>query len=509
MFRRNLCIAIICLLAVLSGVVAYAAEIVENGAKNQSFYMVMEDRNGDPNTSITVTTLDMYYVEDRLAGAAKADCSDLGSENAAHTDGGAYEIGTSGLYRFDFPDEAFDGGIGKRVTLWIDDAITGTRTAFLTVMLSPPMDVNSISRDVTASDNFEDLWDEAGIAANQKEIWVTDHATNYDGTLNVWNVDSEFFDGNDVTVDNVHEFFGKTSSVGAYENFEDFFDNTGLSVATFTTDGMTQANIETYSQTGANAALVAMNLDHLLFLTTGVAADGDLEAFVSSGTVMAHLMGIAADVTEYDATVDSLEALGAHADTIETDTAALAYLVEDTGQTTDQDLEAYVEAGSILAHLMGEAADVTVYKASTDAMSLGAASAASVADAVWDELSTGHVSAGKAGTQLWTDVDAIIIDTAVIGALGAGLTAVPWNSDWDAQVESEVEDAVGSDVTSILTYTGTTIPAILGNETYGLSALESLVDDIGVAGAGLTAIEVEATMPYSMDSQQTIRQKAR
>ena len=39
-------------------------------------------------------------------------------------------------------------------------------------------------------------------------------------------------------------------------------------------------------------------------------------------------------------------------------------------------------------------------------------------------------------------VDAILVDTAVIGALGAGLTAIPWNSTWDAEVQSEVNDAL-------------------------------------------------------------------
>lgn len=38
-----------------------------------------------------------------------------------------------------------------------------------------------------------------------------------------------------------------------------------------------------------------------------------------------------------------------------------------------------------------------------------------------------------------TDIET---DTAVIGALGAGLTAVPWNSAWDAEVQSEVDDAL-------------------------------------------------------------------
>lgn len=40
------------------------------------------------------------------------------------------------------------------------------------------------------------------------------------------------------------------------------------------------------------------------------------------------------------------------------------------------------------------------------------------------------------------DTAATLVDTAVIGAAGAGLTAVPWNSAWDAEVQSEVQDAI-------------------------------------------------------------------
>jgi len=39
-------------------------------------------------------------------------------------------------------------------------------------------------------------------------------------------------------------------------------------------------------------------------------------------------------------------------------------------------------------------------------------------------------------------VDAILIDTAEIGAAGAGLTAIPWNAAWDAEVQSEVTDGL-------------------------------------------------------------------
>ena len=41
-----------------------------------------------------------------------------------------------------------------------------------------------------------------------------------------------------------------------------------------------------------------------------------------------------------------------------------------------------------------------------------------------------------------TVVDSILVDTAVIGAAGAGLSAIPWNASWDAEVQSEVQDAI-------------------------------------------------------------------
>jgi hypothetical protein len=129
-----------------------------------------------------------------------------------------------------------------------------------------------------------------------------------------------------------------------------------------------------------------------------------------------------------------------------------------------------------------EASVDTYWLLSAQAGSSSAPTAAAVADAVWDEAQADHVAAGSFGevateaaailvdtaeigvagagltalaTQASVDtvdgnVDAILVDTAEIGAAGAGLTAVPWNAAWDAEVESEVEDAVGADVTAIL-----------------------------------------------------------
>jgi hypothetical protein len=43
-----------------------------------------------------------------------------------------------------------------------------------------------------------------------------------------------------------------------------------------------------------------------------------------------------------------------------------------------------------------------------------------------------------------TSVAAILVDTAEIGTAGAGLTAVPWNAAWDAEVQSEATDALNA-----------------------------------------------------------------
>jgi len=51
--------------------------------------------------------------------------------------------------------------------------------------------------------------------------------------------------------------------------------------------------------------------------------------------------------------------------------------------------------------------------------------------------------------------DAILLDTVEIGAAGVGLTAVPWNAAWDAEVQSEVDDALGAAISEPAALTAT------------------------------------------------------
>lgn len=76
-------------------------------------------------------------------------------------------------------------------------------------------------------------------------------------------------------------------------------------------------------------------------------------------------------------------------------------------------------------------------------MVAAAPTAAQNADAVWDELQSAHVTAGSFGV-IASEIADILVDTAQIGAAGAGLTAIPWNAAWDAEVQSEVTDALNA-----------------------------------------------------------------
>lgn len=81
------------------------------------------------------------------------------------------------------------------------------------------------------------------------------------------------------------------------------------------------------------------------------------------------------------------------------------------------------------------------------------------------------------GTTLQGELDGIQADTedlqTQIGAAGAGLSAIPWNAAWDAEVESEVDDALGGG-------TGTALSAIPWNASWD-AEVQSEVDDALVA----------------------------
>jgi hypothetical protein len=70
-----------------------------------------------------------------------------------------------------------------------------------------------------------------------------------------------------------------------------------------------------------------------------------------------------------------------------------------------------------------------------------ALAATALTNVTWTDARAGNLDELGAAN-IPADVDAILLDTAEIGAAGVGLTAVPWNAAWDAEVQSEVDDAL-------------------------------------------------------------------
>lgn len=65
-----------------------------------------------------------------------------------------------------------------------------------------------------------------------------------------------------------------------------------------------------------------------------------------------------------------------------------------------------------------------------------------------------------AGASVSADIAAVEAQTDDIGVAGAGLTAIPWNAAWDAEVESECADALVAIDLDHLTNTAVAIPAV-------------------------------------------------
>lgn len=100
-------------------------------------------------------------------------------------------------------------------------------------------------------------------------------------------------------------------------------------------------------------------------------------------------------------------------------------------------------AGVTVLASVGTAATSTAQTGDSYAR-LGAPAGASVsADVAAVKVDTAAILVDT-GTTLQADITAILTDTAEIGAAGAGLTAIPWNAAWDAEVQSECTDALNA-----------------------------------------------------------------
>src|SRR3990170_1527543 len=220
--------------------------------------------------------------------------------------------------------------------------------------------------------------------------------------------------------------------------------NTISSTGTALTAIPWNANWDVEVESEANDALVANNLDHLALTATAAA---DMTTEVADNTVLSRILGNG-DTSTFVPSTDGLHAAGVDLDAI----------LLDTGTTLETDLDAIIAAVITNAAGADIAADIIAVKADTASIltdtgttleaDLDAIIAAVITNAAGVDIAA-DIIAVKA------DTAAILTDTAEIGAAGAGLTAVPWNATWDAEVQSEVDDALDTIVADSVPADGT------------------------------------------------------
>ena len=182
-----------------------------------------------------------------------------------------------------------------------------------------------------------------------------------------------------------------------------------ITAASIAADAITAAKI-------ADGAIDAATFATGAITATAIAADAITDAKVASDVTIASVTGAVGSVT-----------------------GAVGSVTGNVGGNV---------VGSVGSVATGGITAASIATGAIDADALAADAVAEIADGVWDEATSGHTTAGSFGKA----TSDILVDTAEIGAAGAGLTeaggtgdhltAVPWNAGWDAEVQSEVQDAI-------------------------------------------------------------------
>lgn len=114
-----------------------------------------------------------------------------------------------------------------------------------------------------------------------------------------------------------------------------------------------------------------------------------------------------------------------------------------------------------------------------------------VTDALPDSGALTSLATAAALATVDSNVDAILLDTAEIGAAGAGLTAIPWNASWDAEVQSEVTDALNAydpPTATEMTAAFTEIKGATWDTTDTLEAIRDRGDSAWITATGFSTL---------------------
>lgn len=251
--------------------------------------------------------------------------------------------------------------------------------------------------------------------------------------------------------------------------------NWSASCLQYGTDGYSGSQIGTGAGGGAAyadcvAAIEADNLDHILQL------DGATQVYPENcvdDSILAKILSKSdpADVSDYDNSTDSLEAI---ADALAAGTGCTAAIdadnldhlaSTDTGVAADDSLAALIVDGSILAHIMDSGAAVADWDASTDSLQAiaDALAAGTGCTAAIDADNLDHLASTDSGVAADGDLTTLLADGSFLSHI---MTAGADTSDYKASTDSL--EAIANAVSTIDSYVDRGTDGVLG-QTYAVS----------------------------------------
>ena len=393
---------------------------IQKGSVDRSVEVyIIDSTDGTPETGVVWNTagIDLNYRRDGAAVVAITEAT-LAALTTAHTDGGFLAIGF-GYYRLDLPDAAWATGADH---VCIFGTVTGMIVLPQTIQLVNYNPEDAVRLGLTALPNANA---EAAGGLYTRGTGAGQIAQDANGNVRV-NIDT-------IKTQAITAAAGVTfpTSIASPTNITaatgivlSGVTHTGAVIPTVTTvtNQLTTAQINAEVDT----AIADARLDELL------AADSDIDGLTppTVGSVFHELLTKTAGSFTYDQTTDSLEAVRDNMGTAQTGDA---YAIVNNGTYGNAAIENLVD-------------DIESRIGTPSNLGTGATVAANLVD--------------------------IEAQTDDIGIAGAGLTAVPWNATWDAEVQSEVDDALVARDLDHLTNNGTAVPAITAG-----SYLDQIMDD--------------------------------
>lgn len=283
--------------------------------------------------------------------------------------------------------------------------------------------------------------------------------------------------------------------------FDTFAGSTGASI---TMTNFLAADIEIYKNGGLtqrasdNGYTATTDFDgltglHMLVIDTSDNSDSGFFAAGNEYQVAVSTVTIDSQTVSFWAGTFSIERSGGALATLKDATyglSAIETLVDDLESRLTSTRAGYLDNLSAGAVALQSSVDdlegrLTSARAGyLDNLSAGAVALQSSVDDLEGRLGTpSDLGSGASIAANLVDIES---QTDDLGAAGAGLSAIPWNAAWDAEVQSEVQDALEANNLDHLVGTATGIPSVPSG-TY----LDQVMDD-GTASYDRTTDSLQA-----------------